>query len=241
MDRTRAIYGLGALALGLLSLVSGDFAFQWQPVPKDIAFHAALAYLSAALLIVGGLSAIWRRTSVAASLGLGLMFAVWVVALHLPKALQAPGEVASWNAVAEAFCLSLGGLIGWAMEHRPGLTVWLRRAFGLGPVVFGLAHFTYAEFTASMVPAWLPPGQLVWAYVTGAGQLSAGLSLISGALARLAATLLAAMYAIFVLVLHAPRVAAAPDNRFEWTMLSVALTLTGAAWIVRGSIAVKAP
>ena len=237
LQNPRLVYGLGAIGLGLLSLVSGDFAFQWQPVPKDIPFHGALAYLSAALLIAGGLGAIWRRTSAQASLGLGLMFAVWVVALHLPKALQAPGEVATWNAVAEAFCLSLGGLIGWAMERRPATAVWLRRAFGLGPVVFGLAHFTYAKFTASMVPAWLPPSQLVWAYVTGAGQLSAGLSLISGALARLAATLLAAMYAIFVLILHAPRVAAAADNRFEWTMLSVALTLTGAAWIVRGSLA----
>ena len=237
MDRTRGIYGLGALGLGVLSLTSGDFAFQWQPVPTDIAFHAALAYLSAALLIAGGLGAIWRRTSAQACLGLGLMFGVWVVALHLPKALQAPGEVASWNAVAEALALSLGGLIGWAMARRSGLTIWLRRAFGLGPVVFGVAHFAYAKFTASMVPAWLPPSQLFWAYLTGVGQLSAGLSLISGVLARLAATLLAAMYAIFVLILHVPRVAAAPDSRFEWTMLSVALTLTGAAWIVRGSLA----
>lgn len=241
MDGTRAIYGLGCLGLGILGLVSGDFAFQWQPVPKDIAFHAPLAYFSAALLIALGLGAIWRRTSAAASLGLGLMFAVWVFVLHVPKALQAPGEVASWNAVAEAWALSMGGLIGWAADRRPAATAWLRRLFGLGPVVFGLAHFTYAKFTASMVPAWLPPSQLFWAYVTGAGQLSAGVSLISGVLAQLAATLLTAMYATFVLILHTPRVLNAPGERIEWTMLFIALSLTGAAWIVRNSIPPKAP
>ena len=64
---------------------------------------------------------------------------------------------------------------------------------------------------------------------------------ISGLLARLAATLLAAMYATFVLILHAPRVAATPTARIEWTMLFIALSLTGAAWIVRCSIPPKAP
>jgi uncharacterized membrane protein YphA (DoxX/SURF4 family) len=240
MDRTRTIYGLGGIGLGVLSLLSADFAFQWQPVPKDIPFHAALAYLSGALLMAGGVACLWRRSSAWGALGLGLMFAVWVVALHMPNALADGAKVASWNAVAEAWALSLGGLASWATEKRPDLAAPARRLFGIAPVIFGLAHFGYAGFTASMVPAWIPPGQLFWAYLTGAGQLSAGLSLISGVLSRLAATLLAAMYAVFVLALHAPRVAAAPTNRFEWTMLCIALTLTGAAWMIRDS-ARKAP
>jgi uncharacterized membrane protein len=232
IDRTRAAYGLGAVGLGVLGLVVGDFALQWQPVPKGIAFRTELAWLSAALLIVGGLATIWRRTSVLGSLGLGAMYGVWVVVLHLPVALADASQVGSWNAVAEALALSLGGLVGWAATARPDLAPIGRRLFGLCPVIFGLAHFGYAKFTASMVPAWLP-APLFWAYFTGAAHMAGGLALIAGVQTRLAATLLAAMYGSFALLLHLPRVIAAPDSRIEWTMLLIAVSLAGAAWMVR--------
>lgn len=229
----RILYGLGAIGLGIVGFVTGDFALQWQPVPSDIPQHDALAYLSALLLVAGGAGCLWPRTSAWAAFSLGLMFALWVVLLHMPNALADGSKVAAWNPVAESWALSLGGLAGWAVERRADLAAPARRLFGIGPVIFGLAHFGYAAFTASMVPAWLPPGQLFWAYLTGAGQLAAGLSLISGVASRLAATLLAAMYATFVVVLHVPRVIADPASRLEWTMLLIALSLTGAAWIVR--------
>jgi uncharacterized membrane protein YphA (DoxX/SURF4 family) len=232
IDRTRSLYGLGAVGLGSLGLAVGDFALQWQPVPKDIAFRTELAWLSAALLIVGGLATIWRRTSALGSLGLGVMYGLWVVVLHLPVALADASQIASWNAVAEALALSLGGLVGWAATARPDLAPIGRRLFGLCPVIFGLAHFGYAKFTASMVPAWLP-APLVWAYLTGAGHMAGGLALIAGVQARLAATLLAAMYATFALILHLPRVIAAPDSQIEWTMLLIATSLAAAAWMVR--------
>jgi len=232
IDRTRSLYGLGAVGLGALGLMVGDFALQWQPVPKDILFRTELAWLSAALLIAGGVATIWRRTSALGSLGLGVTYGVWVVVLHLPVALADASQIASWNAVAEALALSLGGLVGWAATARPDLAPMGRRLFGLCPVIFGLAHFGYAKFTASMVPAWLP-APLFWAYFTGAGHMAGGLALVSGVQTRLAATLLAAMYASFVVLLHLPRTVADPDNRIEWTMLCIAIALTGAAWNLR--------
>jgi len=232
MDSTRFIYGLGAIGLGLVGLVVGDFALQWQPVPKDVPGREALAYLSAAILILGGLATIWRRTSAVGSLGLGVMYGVWVVVLHIPNALGRASEIAAWNPVAELSALSLGGLVGWGMTHRPAWAEMARRLFGLCAVIFALAHFGYAKFTASMVPGWLP-APLFWAYLTGAGHLAGGLALIAGVVPRLAATLLAGMYATFTLILHLPRVIAAPGERIEWTMLFVAMSLAGAAWIIR--------
>lgn len=235
MDRTRLIYGLGALGLGVLGLLVGDFALQWQPVPRDIPARDALAYLSGVLLIAAGVATLWRRTAAWGCLALGMMFAVWVVALHVPNALtHKPNDIGAWNAVAEALALSLGGLAGWGAVHRPAWASHAARLFGLCPVVFGLAHFGYAAFTAAMVPAWLP-SPLFWAWFTGACQLAGGLALISGVLPRLAATGLAAMYGSFALVLHLPRVVTAGDDRLEWTMLMIAVTLTGAAWIVRST------
>jgi len=235
MDRTRFIYGLGAIGLGVLGFTVGDFALQWQPVPQDAPAREALAYLSAGILLAAGAATLWRRSSAWGSLALGVFFGVWVIVLHLPIAMTAkPNDIASWNAVAEALALALGGLAGWGVSHWPAGAERASRLFGLCAVVFGLAHFGYAKFTAGMVPGWLP-APLFWAYLTGLGHLAGGLALIAGPLRRLAATLLAAMYATFALALHLPRVIAAPTERVEWTMLFIAVTLTGAAWIVRAA------
>ena len=83
-----------------------------------------------------------------------------------------------------------------------------------------------------MVPAWIPY-KLFWAYATGAGHLAAGLAFVSGIQARLAATCLAGMMGSFVVLLHIPRVIAAPDQHVEWIMLAVSSALTGSAWLLR--------
>lgn len=233
MGRVRLIYGLGAIGLGVVGFVVGDFAMQWQPVPKGVPGREVLAYASAALLMAGGLAAIWPRTAAWGALGLGVMYGVWVAVLHLPNALaNRPNDIGSWNAVAELSALSVAGLVGWGLGRTPAWTERGVRLFGVWPVIFGLAHFGYAEFTASMVPGWLP-APLFWAYLTGVCHLAGGLALITGVVPRLAATGLSAMFAVFALVLHLPRVIAAPDVRIEWTMLFIAVSMTGAAWIVR--------
>src|ERR1044072_6229759 len=99
--------------------------------------------------------------------------------------------------------------------------------------MFGAAHFKSAQFPANMVPAWLPPNQIFWAFATGTGHVAAGLALVSGYRASLGATLLAIMMALFVLMVQRPRVAAAPEEHLEWIMLGVALSLCGSAWAIR--------
>ncbi len=232
------VYGLGAIVLGLVGLAFADFALQWQPVPKGLQPHMALAYASAALLLAAGLAANLRRW---AALGAGVLaafYAVWVVALHGPIIAAHPASFIGWQGVAEILALASGGLMAFAGLGRidPRLARVLlqvgRVAFGACLLVFGVSHFLYAKFTAGMVPAWIPPSQLFWAYATGVGHFAAGLALISGVQARLAARLLTLMFASFVVTLHAPLVAASPHGHLNWTMLAITLALTGAAWCV---------
>ena len=72
----------------------------------------------------------------------------------------------------------------------------------------------------------------VMAYLTGAAHALAGLAIASGIRRTLAATLESLMMAGFVVLVHLPRVLAHPDSRMEWTMLFVALTLSGSAGLV---------
>jgi uncharacterized membrane protein len=235
MNRNSVLYALGAILLGAIGIWFHDFALQWQPVPKGLALHTPLAYLSGVLLIIGGGAILTRKGERAGALLLAVFYGFWVLALHLPAAFASWRHIGAWNGPAELTFMTTGGIALFAagagrLRHTLSLTA--RLLAGASAVVFGFAHFNYAEFTASMVPAWIPY-PLFWAYATGAGHLAAGVALLSGIQSRLAATLLAGMMGSFVVLLHIPRVIAHPELHAEWIMLAVSSALTGAAWLIR--------
>ena len=237
MNKNAILYALGAILLGAVGIWFHDFAMQWQPVPKGLPGYTPLVYVSAALLIAGGAAILsgGKRERLGA-LVLAAFFGLWVVALHLPNALAGYRHIGAWNGPAEWTFATMGGVALFASGAGTlrGTLVRISRILaGASCIVFGLAHFNYIDFTASMVPAWIPPNQTFWAWATGAGHLAAGLALVTGIQTRLAATLEAAMMASFVVLLHIPLVVAAPGQHANWIMLAVASTFTGAAWLVR--------
>jgi uncharacterized membrane protein YphA (DoxX/SURF4 family) len=235
MNRNSALYALGAILLGAVGVCFHDFAMQWQPVPKGLALHTPLVYLSAILLMIGGGAILTRKGERGGALLLAVLFGFWVLALHLPQAFASWRHIGAWNGPAELTFMTMGGVALFAVgagQLRGTLSLVARLLAGASAVVFGFAHFNYAEFTASMVPAWIPY-PLFWAYATGAGHLAAGVALISGIQARIAAALLAGMMGSFVVLLHIPRVIAHPEVHAEWIMLAVSSSLTGAAWLIR--------
>lgn len=236
MNHNSILYACGAILLGAVTFYFGGFAMQWQPVPKGLGQHLPLVYLSGALLLGGGAALLSRKLERAGALTLTVFYGLWVVALHLPLAFASAGHIGAWNGPAEITFLTSGGLAllsAGAGATRHTLSIVARLLAGASAIVFGCAHFNYIDFTASMVPAWIPPSQVFWAWATGAGHLAAGLALVSGIQARLAATLLAGMMASFVVLLHIPHVIHAPDQHVEWIMLAISSSLAGAAWLVR--------
>jgi uncharacterized membrane protein YphA (DoxX/SURF4 family) len=235
------VYGLAAIALGLVGLVWDDFASVWQPVPAGVPGRAILAYITAALLILGGAALNVRRT---AEFGAGLLtvlYALGVVLLHLPRVAAHPFAISPWGGVAEQMALVAGGWLAYAAARDPSGAVRLYRigwlVFGLCCVMFGAVHFRYAAATATMVPGYLPPNQIFWAYATGVAHIAAGLAILSGVLARLAARLLTAMFALFSILVHIPGLIADPGAHMSWTINAINLALIGAAWIVADTLA----
>lgn len=234
MNPNTALYALAAILLGIITCWFGDFAMQWQPVPKDIA-RVPLAYVSGALLLAGGAALLVRGSQRAGAWVLTVFYGFWVIALHLPVALRSAGSIGAWNGPAEILYMTMGGLAVLATgagPMRPTMALVARLLAGASAVVFGCAHFNYIDFTASFVPGWIPFKEF-WAVATGAGHLAAGIALLSGLKARLAVTWHAAMMGSFVVLLHLPRVIANPDQHIEWIMLGVSSALTGAAWLIR--------
>jgi uncharacterized membrane protein YphA (DoxX/SURF4 family) len=90
--------------------------------------------------------------------------------------------------------------------------------------------------TASLVPKWLPPTQEFWGYATGVGFVAAGVAMLTGVQARLAAILVTAMLASFALLVHAPILLADHLSHWNWTEGAVNLAVMGAAWVVADSL-----
>ena len=68
-------------------------------------------------------------------------------------------------------------------------------------------HLADEKETAALVPVWLP-AHVAWVYLTGAASIAAGLAVLLGVWARLAATLSAVQIGVFTLLVWAPVVAA---------------------------------
>jgi uncharacterized membrane protein YphA (DoxX/SURF4 family) len=157
--------------------------------------------------------------------------------MHGPDVIQHPGIFVSWSGVAEQLALLAAGIAAYAsFTQTDRLLRAAVIAMGICLVIFGLAHFMYLEFTAAMVPAWIPGGQRFWAVFTGAAHIAAGVALLTGLQARLAAILLTVMFAGFGLLVHLPLLLA-QANQLNWVMNSINLALTGAAWTFAQTIA----
>ena len=90
MNLDRVFFALGLIGLGVVCLVYGDFAMQWQPVPAWVPGRTFLAYASAVVMIVGGAGLLSRRNAKLSSGVLLVYFLLWLLLLKLPHVVMAP-------------------------------------------------------------------------------------------------------------------------------------------------------
>lgn len=247
------VFGTAVAALGVQCLTSGTPVSGLEPLPAWLSASPLPGYLTGVLLVGIGATLIVRPRARAASLTLGAFVTCWFVLLQIPRLAMHLRNGSVWTGVFETAAL---GSSAWALAAlsasppfaaaagpraadppRPGAR-WMARAggvgFGVALCVFGVLHLVYHDIVASLVPGWIPGGQF-WAFATGLAHLAAGASILTRRLAPLGATLVGAMFGLWVLIVHSPRVVAAPANRREWTSLCVALAMCGGAWIVARS------
>jgi uncharacterized membrane protein YphA (DoxX/SURF4 family) len=237
------VYALGVMALALVCLAWGDFDLG-QPVPKGFPDRTVLAYAAAVFMLVAGAAVEWRRTAPWGAAALATYYALIVVIVMNGRVVLAHyAEFGSYSGAAEQLAIAAAGLIVYAASAGIDAALALRLtrlgqiAFAVCALLFGGAHFFYMSLTAPLVPKWLPPTQEFWAYATGIGHIAAGVAILAGVQARLAAILLTFMYASFTLLVHTPMLLADPSSRMNWSESALNLALIGAAWAVADSLA----
>ena len=230
------------IAIGIVGLIKGDFTPVWDPMPRN---SHALAYLCSFLSLATGVGLLWRRTAAAAARVLFASFLIWLLLLRVPNIVLSPTFGVFWPGFETAALVAGSWVIytwfaadwdrqrfGFATGEK-GIRI-ARVLYGMALIFFGFAHFFDLKDTASLVPGWLP-WHVAWAYFTGGTFVAAGLAVLSGVYASLAAALSALQMGMFTLLVWVPIVAAGSKNAFQWSETFVSAALTAGGWVVAGS------
>jgi len=103
---------------------------------------------------------------------------------------------------------------------------------------FGTEHFTLTNGIASIVPAWIP-WHLFWAYFVGACFIAGALSMVTRIQTRLAASLLALTFFLFVVLMDVPAWLQDPRDRIALALTLRELSFSGGPLALAASLTVE--
>jgi len=250
IEQGRLVFAVAIIALGVENMacallrVSENNVFTGRTVLSVIPWvpaYAWLGYLTGLILFAAGLSIITSIQPRLMSIVLGSVFLFWaplrITAIFVAR--TACFEILALSGSAFHLAGSIPAQDSFSERWKPvvvGLIRSGRFLFAASSIVFGIDHFLFLRFVASLIPAWIPL-HMFWAAFTGAGFIAAGLSIATGWWARWAGFLLGTMFLLWFLLLHMPRVlglagiVGAPRNPNEWSSAFIALAMCGGSWI----------
>ncbi|HEV7165690.1 MAG TPA: DoxX family membrane protein [Gammaproteobacteria bacterium] len=241
-----AVFAAVMIAVGILGLVRGEFIGVWDGVPNNLPAREMLPYLCAGVALISGLGLFWQRTAALAARVLFVYLLLWLLLFKGRYIVLQPNVEVSYESSGETAVIVAAAWVLYSWFAADWDRRWLgfmvgdkgvryaRVLLGLALIAFGFSHFAYLENTASLVPGWLP-GHVFWAYFFGSTYLAAGVAMLIGVYARLAAVLTAVQIAMFTLLIWVPIVAVRHVSADNWGEFAVSCALTAGAWVVADS------
>jgi uncharacterized membrane protein YphA (DoxX/SURF4 family) len=239
----RIVFAFCIVMFGVEQLLFHEFLAIFVPRwPEWMPGHYFWLYILSILLVVFGLAIILRPKSQTAALMLGVFLLLLLIFAQMPFQLLLPAH--SLLERGDAFTvLALAGsafIVGDSMVARrskrlrdPRWVLFGRICLSILLVFFGVEHFFYTRFVASLIPGWIP-GANFWSYLCGLALVGAGGAILFGYRLRQVALLLGIMFILLAFLLHIPRVLADPYSVLGGESSSVfqALSFGGAAFVL---------
>src|SRR6266481_3404889 len=235
----RIFVAISLVVFGVQHFIYGGFVATL--VPAFMPGRLFWAYFVGVAFVAAAIGILTRMLARPAATMLGVMFFLFVVLLHIPRIVGNSSNGNEWTSgfVALAMCGGAWILASAApLEERETADPFLklgRYFFAVAFVAFGIQHFVYARFAAGLGPPWFL-GRPLWAYLTGAVFIAAGITILLGKMARLAATLLGTLISLFFLLLYVPRITAQLHNPGPWTSGFEVLALCGSAMVLANTL-----
>ena len=248
------VYGIASAAAGVMDFIWGDFDTSHQPIQAfgdHIPGREILAYITAVVMIAGGVLILWRRSARAGAGALAAIYFIFAI-FWLPRLYTAPHflghRIPVYIGVLAGVGMELVAFAGGALIYAtlttnsaswPRMVHIARWIFGLCAIDFGLNHLMDVTDNFVYVPQWMPFGAKFWVIVTGICFVLAGLAILSKIQDVLAARLLALMFLVFNLVALPQFILADPKHHAAWGGNAFNLALVAANWILADSIATR--
>jgi uncharacterized membrane protein len=191
-----------------------------QLVPSWMPGHLFWAYFVGVALIAAALSLSLKRYLRLTGMLVALMFFLFVLTMHIPGVVEHPRDRFFWAIAFRDLTFGSGALaLAAAMtpassrnHYRAAITV-ARVFIGVALIVYGVEHFLHPGFApgvplAKVMPAWVPLPHL-WAYLTGAVLLIAGIVILINRYTREAAGLAGLVMVLLTAFLYVPILATA--------------------------------
>jgi len=217
----RAFYSIALIVYGIQQFVYGDFRPVQLPAwQSHLPLLPVWAYLTGAVLIfVGGATLAGRgRIALLLTGGIFLFFFLFV---HVPYEFfgeeNSSTHLALWVSALKELALAGGAFVmagsypeseGAKDRSRP--VRFLERIIPFGGIFFsitiisfGITHFMYAEFVATLVPEWVPD-HLFWTYFAAVTLIASGICIVLKVRQGVVALLLCVMLFIWVFTVHLP-------------------------------------
>jgi len=228
----RYVYGVAAIGFGICALA-------WHDINTlgNLPHRQILIYVVASIEILGGVAVQWPRTGRAGAIALGTIYFAFAL-LGIPVIIEHPLVYNGFGNFFEQFSLVSGAVILYACSGQiaPARTVRFAQigyySFGICVISFTLEQLFYLSATASLVPKWIPPGQMFWAIATTASFALAAIALLTGFMARPASRLTTVMIVGFELLTWLPALIADPHSFENWSESAETLAIAASAWIV---------
>lgn len=237
----RIFYGFGIAGLGIQQFIYAGFRPVFLPPwPLWLQSSTVLAYLAGLALLAAGIFIMLGKKTGPISLWLGGFFLFLFLAFHTPYLLfvnpNSPRHLGIWTNPLKEVALAGGAWVIAGSDPLHSDTKWRRIGtifFSIMLIAFGIDHFFYADFVATLVPSWIP-GSFFWTYFAGVALIGSGAALILRIGSRQVALLLGIMLFLWVVMLHIPRAVANPsgDEGNEVTSVWEALAFCGVAFVL---------